>query len=132
MFTLRRIRSGARLFGRRTLSSASEPWEDLDDEETVVGHGQQGSLSLDDRMLRPRVQSRPDTPSTLGSHGSRDGKRSIDTHRVNSLQDHQRPAKRLEIVELVLTEQGETWMPVEIYDVIPKLRKLKVAGPIKI
>ncbi|TBU47822.1 hypothetical protein BD309DRAFT_412202 [Dichomitus squalens] len=130
LFTLRRIRSGARLFGRRTLSSASEQWEDLNDDETIVGHGQQGSLSLDDGMLRPRVQSRPDTPSTLGSEGSGGGKRSMDTHSVTWLQDRH-PTKRLEIMELVLREEGEVWMPIDIDDAIPKLRKLKVAGAFK-
>ncbi|KAI0718391.1 hypothetical protein C8T65DRAFT_693802 [Cerioporus squamosus] len=124
--TLKRIASKTRLFGRRTLSSASEPtWSDGDEDETVVGHA---SVSMDDRMLRPG--QRAGSPSTLGSHGSSGHSKSIDDMSIRSMGSgsgtpEPRALRRLEIVEVTLTPEGEIWEPLEVHDVIPRLRELK-------
>nr|VWP01639.1 Uncharacterized protein [Ganoderma boninense] len=116
MATLRRITSRARLFGRRTLSSASEPW-DVDDDETVVGHStSQGSQSLDDRALRPGSKSRPGTGSTFGPGGS-------DIQKGYGLGGG---TKRVEIAEVTRTPEGDVWVPMEVEDVVQKLRDLKL------
>ncbi|KAM5541719.1 hypothetical protein V8D89_004448 [Ganoderma adspersum] len=126
MATLRRITSRARLFGRRTLSSASEPWDLVDDDETVVGHGTSqspSSHSLDDRALRPGHKSRQGTGSgsdstlSLGSGGA-------------ELQKGY-GARRVEIAEVTRTPEGDVWVPVEIEDVIQKLRDLKLPSKLR-
>ncbi|KAI1798427.1 hypothetical protein LXA43DRAFT_29912 [Ganoderma leucocontextum] len=119
MATLRRITSRARLFGRRTLSSASEPWDLVDDEATVVGHDQgSGSQSLDDRTLRPASRSRPGTASTLGSGSGSGNEKGF-------------REKRLEIAEVIRTPEGDVWEPREIEDVIQKLRDLKLPSKLR-
>ena len=93
-------------------------WDDEDlGEETVVGHSS-GSVSFDDKLLRPGERARPDTPSTLASNGSSVEKLSMDD-------PHGRPVNRLEIVEATLTPHGDIWETRELHDVIPKLRQLR-------
>ncbi|RDX46471.1 hypothetical protein OH76DRAFT_1420205 [Lentinus brumalis] len=135
--TLKRIASKTRLFGRRTLSSASEPtWSDGDEDETVVGHS---SVSMDDRMLRPGQRS--GSPSTLGSHESSSHQKSIDDMSMRFAGSgygssygtpELRAARRVEIVQVTQTPEGEVWEPLEVHDVIPKLRELKAPTKIKI
>ena len=125
MATLRRITSRARLFGRRTLSSASEPWDLVDDDETVVGHGTSSqtssSHSLDDRTLRPGHKSRHGTDSgstlSLGSGGA------------ELLKGY--GGRRVEIAEVTRTPEGDVWVPVEIEDIIQKLRDLKLPSKLR-
>ncbi|TFK91908.1 hypothetical protein K466DRAFT_278460 [Polyporus arcularius HHB13444] len=135
--TLKRIASKTRLFGRRTLSSASEPtWSDGDEDETVVGHS---SVSMDDRMLRPGQRS--GSPSTLGSHELSSPQKSIDNMSMRSAGSgygfgygtpELRAARRVEIVQVTQTPDGEVWEPLEVHDVIPRLRELKAPTKIKI
>ena len=131
--TLKRIASKTRLFGRRTLSSASEPtWSDEDEDETVLGHS---SVSMDDRMLRPGERS--GSPSTLCSHGSSGDNKSFDNMSMRSISSasgtpEPRTVRRLEIVEVTLTPEGEVWEPLEVHDVIPRLRELRAPTKMKI
>ncbi|KAI0819465.1 hypothetical protein BC628DRAFT_1423738 [Trametes gibbosa] len=113
--TLRRIASKTMLFGRRKMSTSSDPWGE-DDEDTVVGHG--ASYSLDDQSMRMRARSE----SPLGSC---DGP--------------QRPAdcvpramRRVEIAEVTLTPHGDVWQERDLDEVIPKLRQLRAPTRIKI
>lgn len=126
MATLRRITSRARLFGRRTLSSASEPWDLVDDDdETVVGHGTgPTSYSLDDRTLRP---SRRGTGSTLDSgSGSGFGRYGNEKEKGFGV-----GARRLEVAEVTRTPEGDVWVPREVEDVIQKLRDLKLPSKLR-
>ncbi|RPD65212.1 hypothetical protein L226DRAFT_248451 [Lentinus tigrinus ALCF2SS1-7] len=130
--TLKRIASKTRLFGRRTLSASEPTWSDSDEDETVVGHG---SVSMDDRMLRPGQRS--GSPSTLASHGSSERKNSIDNLSMRSASTRSgtpepRALRRLEIAEVRLTPEGEVWEPLDLHDVIPRLRELKAPTKIKL
>ena len=126
MATLRRITSRARLFGRRTLSSASEPWDLVDDDETVVGHSTgPGSHSLDDRTLRP---SRQGAGSSLGSHSGLGSGYWFASEKEKGFGVG---AKRLEVAEVTRTPEGDVWVPREIEDVVQKLRDLKLPAKLR-
>ncbi len=90
-------------------------------------------------MLRPGQRS--GSPSTLGSHGSSGHQKSIDNMSMRSAGSGSgsvygtpelRAARRLEIVQVTQTPQGEVWEPLEVHDVIPKLRELKAPMKMKI
>ncbi|KAI0746529.1 hypothetical protein C8Q80DRAFT_776976 [Daedaleopsis nitida] len=127
--TLRRIASKTRLFGRRTLSSASEPptsWDSDEGEETIVGHmHSQNSHSFDDKLIRPAERARPDSPamstSTLASSASGSDKTSMDDRGARPVRTN-----RVEVVEATLTPQGDIWETRDLSDVIPKLRLLRL------
>ncbi|KAH9855604.1 hypothetical protein C2E23DRAFT_857763 [Lenzites betulinus] len=112
--TLKRIASKTRLFGRRQMSTSSDPWAD-DDDDTVVGHG---AYSLEDKSVRTRARSE----SPLGCNDT-----------------PQRPAdcvpralRRVEIAEVTLTPHGDVWQERDLDEVIPKLRQLRAPTRIKI
>ncbi|KAH9941258.1 uncharacterized protein BXZ73DRAFT_98474 [Epithele typhae] len=121
--TLRRIASRTRLFGRRTLSSASEPaWTgDAGGAESVAD--EHNSHSLDE--------------SRLGTGSSSSSRRPSFESIAEAAQAAPAPAPaagtgrgpmRLEIAEATLTSQGDVWETRELHDVIPKLRLLRVAS----
>ncbi|KAI0763997.1 hypothetical protein BD413DRAFT_641843 [Trametes elegans] len=135
--TLRRIASKTRLFGRRTLSSASDPWAD-EDEETVVGHGHGhghgGSLSLDDAALRAGVRARSESPlgaSECEYECASAGGAAAAFARTGA--EHvPRAMRRVEIAEVTLTPHGDVWEARELEEVIPKLRQLRAPSRIRI
>ncbi|KAI0646090.1 hypothetical protein C8Q79DRAFT_908941 [Trametes meyenii] len=114
--TLKRIASKTKLFGRRTLSTASDPWAD-DDDDTIVGHG---SLSMDEPTLHIRARSE----SPLGSVRRGSALASADAV--------PRAMRRVEIAEVTLTPQGDVWEERELEEVIPILRQLRAPAKIKI
>ncbi|KAI0353369.1 hypothetical protein OH77DRAFT_623628 [Trametes cingulata] len=127
--TLKRIASKTKLFGRRTMSSASDPWAADDDDSTVVGHG---SLSLDGQAMRPGMRARSESPLGSGDSGS---SRSGYSHRaagVVSADSVPRAMRRVEIAEVTLTPHGDIWEARELDEVIPKLRQLRAPTKIRL
>ncbi|KAI0634942.1 hypothetical protein C8Q77DRAFT_663228 [Trametes polyzona] len=110
--TLRRIASKTKLFGRRKLSTSSDPWGH-EEEETVVGHG---SHSLDEQAMRSRSES----PLGL-CESARESPDCVP-----------RSMRRVEIAEIIITPQGDLWESRELDEVIPKLRQLRAPTRIKI
>ncbi|KAI0367167.1 hypothetical protein BV20DRAFT_970806 [Pilatotrama ljubarskyi] len=125
--TLKRIASRTKLFGRRTMSSASDPWAE-DDDSTIVGHG---SISLDGQNMRPGARARSESP--LGSGDSGSGRSSYSQRAGLGCADSvPRAMRRVEISEVTLTPHGDVWEARELDEVIPKLRQLRAPTRIRL